>query len=175
MGGAKSSSSARSGGVVAVAPVATVAPTLPEGTHESRNGQHRRYFYTSPEGNQLLFIAEARPLLSGTQIVQYEFQVNQRYIRTGSIEPRDRQNLALATLRIAKYDVSNRPEGSLFSVSASTGDNLGASRARAYAAFGFSSTSSPGDGQYAVKRNGRLQPLTEAQFSNLYDTARFGF
>ena len=113
------------------------------------------------------FNAYGHELTSGVHNITYEFTIEGDY---GRYNPNDgttateRVQTLAKVLKIAKYDVSTRPEGSIFHVSASTEDGSGASRARAYAAFGFSQAREPGDIQYAIKRGGRLQPLSAYEF-----------
>lgn len=156
MGGAKSSSSARSGGVVAP------AVSLPEGT-TIHSQSDRQTIYTSRMGpNLLAFYATKRPGAQGSYIT-YSFDVNYTY-RRADLPPNERMDLARQTLKIARYDVSTRPEGTVFSVSAVGSDGYGPTRTRAYMAFGFSPPRFPGDDQYAIKRGGRLQPISEFEF-----------
>ena len=165
MGGAKSSSSARAGGIVPVAPTVSSsppAPVLPPGVRVSNRIPGTTEYKVAVGSNTLNFFAE-----QGGGYMSYSFQVNGSLTRTGAVDPVASRQIANQVLRIARYDVSTRPEGTVMAVSAVTWDGAGESRARAYTAFGFSRPARAGDSQYAIKRDGRLQPLTIEQFHAL--------
>lgn len=60
--------------------------------------------------------------------------------------------------RIMTADAASRPDGFRYVTSASTADGLGDQRASLYARAGFSRVARAGENQYAIVRNGRVEP-----------------
>lgn len=165
MGGSRSSASAGVGtGVGTVSPSVgrTVTPELPADV-TSRGGPNSRL-------REYVFEVDGRDVELNairdydTGEVAYDFTVDGSY-SVGRLDSQQGARAGLKLIRILNYDVGQRPEGTLFRVSAWTGDGRAEMRGRAYQMVGFSEPRFRGGTQYAIKRGGRLQPLSLAEYA----------
>lgn len=95
--------------------------------------------------------------------IDVNFSVNGDLSRDEGMSSRRGASIAYRVKSIMQYDVSTRPEGTIYKTSAWTGDNAGTDRTKAYERFGFSppDNGKPGGMQWAIVQNGKLTPYNK--------------
>lgn len=127
---------------------------LPDGVSVSESGGTRNYEYQVEGVPMRVEIGD--PLFSNAN-AEITWFVNNSTSTQQGLSDRGSVRAVSTALRIAQADAATRPDGFTYVVQAATRDGRGAERARFYERIGFTRAETPGDSQFAVVRNGRLE------------------
>lgn len=131
--------------------------SLPEGTQFRDQGFRREYSVDVGGEKVSLTVSEQMP--SARSHGEIAFTIGGSYSK-GKLAGRDADRAALKVMRMAKHDAANRQDGYIYSTRAFKEDGAGKQRRQLYERFGFSKPTRTGQPQYAIVKNGKLEPYT---------------
>ncbi len=134
---------------------------LPDGVKASGSGGDRTYT-TEIAGQPIKLKTDSLvgQLLGGD--AEVSFSVGGTFDKAGQLQGADAARAAVRVLKIMQYDAARRPDGFIYTTHAHRGDGFGKDRQRIYEKVGFSSPkeNALGARQYAIVKNGKLEPYT---------------
>ena len=129
---------------------------LPAGVTVKNSANGDREYTTEVAGTPIAFRVEAT---TGDANGEVLFAVGGSMNRTGQLQGSDATRAAVKVLGIMRHDAKSRPDGFVYSLYPRNSDGFGKERRQIYEKIGFSSNSGS-QYQYAIVRNGKLEPHT---------------
>lgn len=133
---------------------------LPQDVSVQDREYDREYTHNTKSGHQL----KVKIIYMGENSSGISFDVDNSADKHTSLSQREKDAIALKVARIAKHDAQTRSDGHRYNVKAHDADEYGAARAQAYeriSGFTRPKYGMVGHDQFAVTRNGKMQPDTD--------------